>query len=254
MTSDVQADGIGVLRLNNPPMNALSTDLLNALCDRATELTADTNVRAVVILGGERAFAAGADIANFGGAQEGAIVARAFRAAFDAIAALPQPVIAGVRRFALGGGCELALAADLRVAAEDAVFGQPEILLGIIPGAGGTQRLARLVGVGRAKELIYTGRTVKAEEALAIGLVNRVVANDVLETETLAWAAQLAAGATDAIRRAKRCIEGGWDASLSDGLDLEEGEFIDVFTTEDAAIGLESFRTNGPGKATFVGR
>lgn len=254
VTCEVHDNGVGVLRLNSPPMNALSIAVLNTLRDQAQSLRDDRSVRAVVVFGGEKAFAAGADISNFGGPQEGAAVARAFREAFDVLGSMPKPVIAGVRRYALGGGCELALTADLRVAAEDAVFGQPEILLGIIPGAGGTQRLARLIGVGRAKEMIFTARQVKADEALAIGLVNRVVPAAELETETLAWAAELAAGASDGLRRAKHCIDEGFDLPLSEGLDVEEGEFVDVFGTEDAAIGLESFRAHGPGKATFVGR
>lgn len=251
---EVHDTGVGVLRLQNPPMNALSIALLNELRDRAVELREDPAVRAVVILGGDKAFAAGADISNFGGPTEGAAVAAAFRGAFDVIANLPQPVIAGIRKYALGGGCELALTADLRIASEDAVFGQPEILLGIIPGAGGTQRLARLIGVGRAKEMVFTGRQVKAEEALAIGLANRVVPPEDLESSALAFAAELAKGATEALRRAKHCIDAGLDVPLSDGLDQEAAEFIDVFRTEDAAIGLESFRTKGPGKAGFIGR
>ncbi|MGZ4797854.1 MAG: enoyl-CoA hydratase/isomerase family protein, partial [Acidimicrobiia bacterium] len=178
----------------------------------------------------------------------------AFRRAFDGIAAIPRPVIAGIRGFALGGGMELALACDLRVAADTARLGQPEILLGIIPGAGGTQRLPRLVGPARAKELIWSGRQVKAAEALAIGLVDRVVPADEVEATALAWATELAGGAVAAMGLAKRAIDEGLDGSLARGLDLEAHAFVEVFGTEDARTGVASFLEHGPGKATFAGR
>jgi enoyl-CoA hydratase len=163
-------------------------------------------------------------------------------------------VIAAVSGFALGGGCELALACDLRIASDKARFGQPEILLGIIPGGGGTQRLARLVGPSRAKNLVLTGRQVGADEALRIGLVDEVVAPDDLHDRACGLAAELAGGAVAAQGLAKRAIDRGLQGSLSAGLDLEQELFSEVFTTEDARIGVASFLEHGPGKATFLGR
>jgi enoyl-CoA hydratase/carnithine racemase len=163
-------------------------------------------------------------------------------------------VIAAVSGFALGGGCELALACDLRIASERARFGQPEVLLGIIPGGGGTQRLARLVGPSLAKELILTGRQVGADEALRIGLVNEVVAPDELHDRAFALAAELAAGAVVAQSLAKRAIDQGLETTLADGLALEQDLFVETFATEDARIGVASFVEHGPGKARFVGR
>jgi enoyl-CoA hydratase len=172
----------------------------------------------------------------------------------NALADLPRVTIAAIAGYALGGGCELALACDLRFAADSARLGQPEILLGIIPGGGGTQRLARLVGPSRAKDLIFTGRHVPAEEALAMGLVDRVVpAGELLET-TLGYAAELARGPVMAHGLAKRAIDRGLDITLDGGLQLEQQLFVEVFTTEDSRIGVASFREHGPGKATFTGR
>jgi enoyl-CoA hydratase len=170
------------------------------------------------------------------------------------LAAIPRATIAAVNGFALGGGLELALACDFRVCAEDARFGLPEVLLGVIPGGGGTQRLPRLIGVSRAKELIFTGRQVRAEEALAIGLVNRVVAPDDVLEAALAWAAQLASGPLVAHALAKSAVDRGLEGTLAEGLVLEQEAFTTVARTEDAARGIRSFSENGPGKATFVGR
>ncbi|MGZ4711818.1 MAG: enoyl-CoA hydratase/isomerase family protein [Acidimicrobiia bacterium] len=247
-------DGVVEVRLNRPPMNPLSHALLTALGDVAADLGGDPAVKAVVVLGSEKALAAGADIKEFGDQKAARTIGLAFRRAFDGIAAIPRPVIAGIRGFALGGGMELALACDLRVAADTARLGQPEILLGIIPGAGGTQRLPRLVGPARAKELIWSGRQVKAAEALAIGLVDRVVPADEVEATALAWATELAGGAVAAMGLAKRAIDEGLDGSLARGLDLEAHAFVEVFGTEDARTGVASFLEHGPGKATFAGR
>jgi len=156
-----------------------------------------------------------------------------------------------VSGFALGGGCELALACDLRIASTRAKFGQPEILLGIIPGGGGTQRLARLVGPSRAKDLILSGRQVGAEEALAMGLVNRVVAPDELDDAALGWATDLAAGPLDAMAIAKRVIDDGLEGDLDAGLQIEQDGFVEVFATGDATIGVRSFLEHGPGNASF---
>jgi enoyl-CoA hydratase/carnithine racemase len=247
------ADGVAVVRLDNPKVNALSTELLRQLESAANALT-DDPPGAVVITGGDRLFAAGADISEFGGPDEARVVGAAFQQALDAVAAIPRCVIAAVSGFALGGGCELALACDLRIASERAKFGQPEILLGIIPGGGGTQRLARLVGPSRAKELILSGRQVGADEALRIGLVNEVVAPDDLHDRACALAAELAAGAVVAQGLAKRAVDRGLQVSLAAGLELEQLLFAESFATEDARIGVASFLEHGPGKAQFTGR
>jgi enoyl-CoA hydratase len=244
-------DGVAVVRLDNGKVNALSTALLGELADVAADLTADPP-GAVVVTGSERMFAAGADIGEFGGPHEATRVGNAFRAALDAVAAIPRATIAAVAGYALGGGCELALACDLRVCAPSSRFGQPEILLGIIPGGGGTQRLPRLVGAARAKDLILTGRQVDAEEALRIGLVDRVADDPFAEAR--AWAAELAAGPVAAHALAKRAIDLGLDGTVGDGVQLEHELFIEVFRTDDARIGVESFREHGAGKARFTGR
>jgi enoyl-CoA hydratase/carnithine racemase len=247
-------DGVAVLRLNRPPLNPLSRALLGQLTTLATELAGDPAVKAVVLVGSDRALAAGADIDEFGGAAEARLVAAGFRAAGDALGAIPRPVIAAISGYALGGGLELALACDLRIASVSARVGQPEILLGIIPGGGGTQRLSRLVGPARAKELIWSGRQVRADEALAIGLVDRIVPAEELESAALAWAASFASGAVVAMGHAKRAIDEGFGLPLGAALDLEAACFADSFVSEDAATGIASFKEHGPGKATFSGR
>jgi enoyl-CoA hydratase/carnithine racemase len=246
--------GVVVVRLQNPPMNALSQELLRQLRDVGRKLGADASVKAVVVAGGEKAFAAGADISEFGDQDAARAISQGFREAFDAIAAIPRPVIAAIRGYALGGGLELALACDLRVAGEHSRLGQPEILLGIIPGAGGTQRLPRLVGPARAKEMIWSGRQVRAEEAHAIGLVDRVVPSGEEEHAAQHWARELAKGAVAAMGLAKRVIDEGLGRPVADGLDLEREAFVEVFGTEDAQTGVQSFLANGPGRAAFSGR
>ncbi|MCZ7534803.1 MAG: enoyl-CoA hydratase/isomerase family protein [Acidimicrobiia bacterium] len=248
------SDGVAVLRLNRPPMNPLSHALLDELGSAATAVSADPAVRAVVVGGSEKAFAAGADINEFEDQEAARRVGAAFRAAFDAVAGIPCPVIAAIRGYALGGGLELAMSCDLRVAADTARVGQPEILLGIIPGAGGTQRLPRLVGPARAKELVWSGRQVRADEALAIGLVDRVVASDEVEETAMRLAASFADGPAAAIALAKRAIDGGLDGPLPGGLDLEHECFVESFATDDARAGIASFLEHGPGKAKFTGR
>ena len=208
----------------------------------------------MVITGGDRIFAAGADISQFGDAAQAAVITAGFHRALDAVAAIPRFVIACVSGYALGGGCELALACDYRIVSERAVFGQPEILLGIIPGGGGTQRLARAVGASRAKELCLTGRQVKADEAFRIGLADEVVAGDQLNDRCLALAAEVAQGARVAQAIAKRTIDAGLSMPLADGLLLEQRSFAEVFDSEDSTIGVQSFLAYGPGKATFTGR
>jgi enoyl-CoA hydratase/carnithine racemase len=246
--------GVVALRIDSPPLNALSGAVLEELQSAGRELAGDPGVKAVVVLGGAKAFAAGADISEFGGQTEAREIGRKFRDAFDGVAAIPRPVIAAINGVALGGGLELALACDLRIAADNARVGQPEILLGIIPGAGATQRLPALVGPARAKELIWSGRQVKADEALALGLVDRVVPAGELEEAALAWASSFASGAVAAMSLAKRVIDAGLDHPLEYGLQLEAEAFIEVFGTEDAATGVRSFLEQGPGKAKFAGR
>jgi enoyl-CoA hydratase len=247
-------DGVVLVTLNQPPMNPLSQAALGALAGVADELRADNTVKAVVVTGaGEKAFAAGADINEFGDQGTARTIAIGFRKAFDAVAAIPRPVIAAVRGYALGGGLELALACDFRVVGEKSRLGQPEILLGIIPGAGGTQRLPRLVGPAHAKRIIFSGHQVHAPEALAIGLADQVVPDHEVLDAALHWASELAKGAVVAMGLAKRAIDQGLESSLPSGLDLEADAFAGVFGTKDATIGVQSFLEHGPGKAKFTG-
>jgi enoyl-CoA hydratase len=245
-------DGVAVVTLNNPKVNALSQAVLAELHAVALELTEEPP-GAVVVTGGERIFAAGADISEFGDADRGRAITEGFHRALDAVAGIPRFVIAAVSGYALGGGCELALACDYRIVGERAVFGQPEILLGIIPGGGGTQRLSRVVGASRAKEMIITGRQVKAEEAMRIGLADELVPGDTLHARALELAAQVANGALQAQALAKRAIDEGLDTDVAAGLRLERGLFELVFNTDDSQIGVQSFLANGPGHAEFTG-
>lgn len=250
------ADGVGTIRLDRPKMNAISLQVqaeLRAVCAEATERD---DVRAVVVYGGERLFAAGNDVAEMSEMSYADMVraTRGVSAAATAIADIPKPTVAAVTGYALGGGCELTLACDIRIAAETATFGQPEVLLGIIPGAGGTQRLARLVGPSKAKDMIFTGRFVEADEALAIGLVDKVVPADEVYTEAVAWASQFKGAAALALRAAKECIDRGLEVDINTGLAMEQQQFAGVFATEDRVIGMASFLASGPGKAQFVGR
>lgn len=253
VTCERRADGVALVRLDRPKMNALNAELLAQLEAATKELAAEPP-GAVVVWGGERIFAAGADISEFGGSDGAGMVGGMFRSALDALAAVPRPTIAAINGYALGGGCEIALACDFRVVADNAKLGQPEVLLGIVPGGGGTQRLPRLIGPARAKELLYTGRQVGAEEALRIGLADRVVpAAEVLDA-ALAWAGELATGAVVAQGLIKRAVDEGLDGPLAAGVALEHELFVEVFGTEDARIGIRSFLENGPGQATFTGR
>jgi len=248
-----RSDGVAVVTLNSPKVNALSTALLARLHDVARELTTNP-AGAVVITGGDRLFAAGADISEFGGPSEAKTIGAAFHAALNAVAAIPSFTIAAVSGYALGGGCELSMACDYRIASSKAVFGQPEILLGIIPGGGGTQRLPRIVGASRAKEIMATGRQVKAEEALAIGLTNEVVEPDALMARALELATTIASGATVATRLIKQAVDQGIETDLASGLALELQLFEEVFHSTDSQVGVASFLEHGPGKATFTGK
>lgn len=245
-------NGVELIRFNRPPYNALSAELLAELADHVEALAADTDLKAVVLTGNEKAFAAGAEISQI--LPETDRLIGNFRRAFDGLAAVPRPVIAAVSGIALGGGLEAALACDLRLAAENARLGVPEMLLGAIPGAGGTQRLSRVIGASRAKEMIWSGRQVRAAEALAMGLVDRVVPVEGHLDAALEWAASFASGAVVAMGLSKRAVDGGLDLPLAEGLDLERVIFDQVLATEDATTGITSFFENGPGKATFSGR
>jgi len=248
-----ERDGkVVILRLRRPPVNALSQGLLAELRDAVDALAGDLP-GAVVITGTDRVFSAGADVTEFGGSERAAEVAASFATVLDAIAALPRATVAAIAGGAFGGGLELALACDFRVVARGARLGQPEILLGIIPGGGGTQRLARLVGPARAKDLVLTGRYVSADEALGMGLVDRVAEPERLESEALEFASRLAAGAVVAQGMAKRAIDDGLGLPLAEGLSLERELFAKAFATRDAEIGVSSFLAGGPGKAEFVG-
>ncbi|WP_415951682.1 enoyl-CoA hydratase/isomerase family protein [Streptomyces sp. KLOTTS4A1] len=246
--------GVGTIRLDRPPMNALDVATQDRLKELAAEATSRDDVRAVVLYGGEKVFAAGADIKEMQAMDHTAMVlrARALQEAFTAVARIPKPVVAAVTGYALGGGCELALCADYRIAADNAKLGQPEILLGLIPGAGGTQRLSRLVGPSRAKDLIFTGRMVKSDEALTLGLVDRVVPAAEVYEQAHAWAAKLAQGPAIALRAAKESIDQGLEADIDTGLAIERTWFSALFATEDRERGMRSFVEEGPGKAKFL--
>ncbi|HEV7647850.1 MAG TPA: enoyl-CoA hydratase-related protein [Actinophytocola sp.] len=248
--------GIGTIRLDRPPMNALNKQVQEEIRAAAHEASGREDVRAVIVYGGEKVFAAGADIKEMADMSyvDMADRAGALSSSFAAVAEIPKPTVAAVTGYALGGGCELALCCDRRVAGDNAKLGQPEILLGIIPGAGGTQRLARLVGPSKAKDIVYTGRFVDANEALAIGLVDEVTAPDDVYEAARRWAGQFATGAARALAAAKAAIDGGLDGDLASGLRLESHVFAALFATEDQKTGMRSFVENGPGKATFSGK
>jgi enoyl-CoA hydratase/carnithine racemase len=249
-------NGVATIRLDRPKMNALNAQVQEEFHDAAHAVRRDSEIRAVVIYGGERVFAAGADVKEMAELSYAEMVTRSadLHRCFSAVARIPKPVIAAVTGYALGGGCELAMCADFRVAADNAKLGQPEILLGIIPGAGGTQRLTRLVGPAKAKEIVFSGRFVDADEALAIGLVDRVVpAAEVYDT-ALAWARTFVGGPALALRAAKEAIDRGLEVDLDTGLEIERMAFAALFATEDQKAGMRSFVESGPGKATFTGR
>ena len=253
---DADDPAVAVIRLDRPKINALNAQVQREIGAAAAEVAADDSVAAAVLYGGERVFAAGADIKEMAGMgfADMAAHSRTLQASFTAVAEIPKPVVAAITGYALGGGCELALCADFRVAAEDAKLGQPEILLGVIPGAGGTQRLPRLIGPARAKDLIFTGRHVPADEALRIGLVDRVVPAAEVYSAAVAMAARYAGGPSAALRAAKEAVDRGLEADLGTGLEIERVQFAALFGTEDQKIGMRSFVENGPGKAEFTGR
>jgi len=249
-------DGVATLRVDRPKMNALDIATQEGIRAAAGAAADDPAIAAVIVWGGERVFAAGADVKEMAQMSHKEMVARSagLQSSLGAVAAIPKPVVAAVTGYALGGGCELALCADLRFIADSARFGQPEILLGIIPGMGGSQRLTRLVGLSRAKDLIFTGRHVDADEALRIGLADRVLPAAEVYPAAFEWAAAFVGGPSLALAAAKSAIDFGADASLATGLEIERQHFASLFATEDRSLGMNSFVALGPGKATFVGR
>lgn len=250
------ADGIALITLAHPPVNALSRAMQEELRAVAHDVTGREEVEAVVFTGSERVFAAGADIKEMRAMPYSQMLteARALQSAFGAIAAIPQPTVAAVTGAALGGGMELALCCDRRIVDEKAKLGQPEILLGIIPGAGGTQRLTRLVGPAAAKDLVLTGRTVTAAEALELRAVEEVVPNGTATDRAMEWARQFVGGPRMALRAAKEAVDLGIETDLETGLGIERALFAGLFATEDREIGMQSFMDDGPGQAKFVGR
>jgi enoyl-CoA hydratase/carnithine racemase len=247
---------VATIRLDRPKMNAVNAQLRDELAEAARAADADPAVRAVILYGGERVFAAGADIKEMAEMSYAAMTehCRALQDSLNTVARIGAPVVAAITGYALGGGLELALCADFRVAGESAKVGQPEIQLGVIPGAGGTQRLPRLIGPSRAKDLIFTGRHVKADEALAIGLVDKVVPDDQVYDAAKEMAAQYAEGPAVALRAAKEAVDAGLEVDLTTGLEIERLHFAGLFATEDQKIGMRSFVEDGPGKAKFTGR
>ncbi|MCD9199212.1 enoyl-CoA hydratase/isomerase family protein [Aeromicrobium wangtongii] len=248
-------DGVGTIWLERPKMNALNAQMQGELGEIAREADARDDIAAVVVYGGERVFAAGADVKEMATLTYAEMVSRAhgIQAFTRELAAIGKPTISAITGFALGGGCEVALATDVRFAADNAKLGQPEILLGIIPGAGGTQRLSRLIGPAKAKDIIFTGRFVNAEEALAIGLVDQLHPADEVYAKAVEWASQFVGGPALALRAAKGAVDRGLEVDLQTGLEIERAEFTGLFATDDRTAGMTSFVENGPGKATFTG-
>lgn len=249
-------DGIAVLTLHRPDkLNALNAELRARLREAFDALATDDDVRVVVIHGsGEKAFVAGADITEFAARtamEQREVYTR--RRIYETVADFPKPVIAAVHGFCIGGGSELALACDVRVADRTARFSQAEIRIGLIPGGGGTQRLARLVGPARAKDLVFSGRHVKADEALAIGLADKVVPAAEVYEAACSMVRRYVGGPAFALRAAKDAIDRGLETDLESGLEIERMLFAGLFATKDRATGMRSFIEDGPGKATFEG-
>ena len=246
--------GIGTIRLDRPPMNALNAEIQHGLIAACREAAERRDVSAVIVWGGEKVFAAGADIKemetmSYTDMVEHSALLQDFT---KALARLPKPTVAAITGYALGGGCEVALACDFRIAADDARLGQPEILLGIIPGAGGTQRLARLVGPAKAKDLVFSGRFVKADEALAIGLVDAVVPAAEVYASAVELLKPYLNGPALALRAAKLAIDGGLSTDLASGLAWESQLFAGLFATDDRIEGTTAFVEKR--KPKFTGR
>ncbi|HVN95544.1 MAG TPA: enoyl-CoA hydratase-related protein [Syntrophorhabdaceae bacterium] len=240
-----KVDNVGIIRLNRPPVNPLSAKSYLEIYDAICEFDNDSAVGAVIITGnGDKAFAAGLDVKDVMGKSVSEILDFAWtapRKAFDKLTGMAKPTVAAVFGLALGGGCEVAICCDMRIASEDAVFALPEINLGIMPGSGATQRLPRLVGLARAKEMLYTGDNINAAEAYRIGLVNKIVPKDKLMEEAMAMARKLAAKPRAALGLIKKCVDSGLDMDLSSGLTMEMNAFAIAFTSEDGREGVNAF-------------
>jgi enoyl-CoA hydratase len=233
---------VGLITLNRPEaMNALNVTILSELMDALEAFDADENVGAMVVAGSEKVFAAGADIKDMAEASEEQMRQSPFIGTFDRIREIKKPVIAAVSGWALGGGCELAMSCDMIVASEKAKFGQPEITIGVIPGAGGTQRLTLAVGKAIAMEMVLNNRTLSAEEALQFGLVNRVVPVESYLDEALLLAEEVAGRAPLAIRAGKAAVNAVFEGSLTDGLSFEKQLFYSLFATADQKEGMRAF-------------
>ncbi len=233
---------VGLITLNRPQaLNALNAALLAELNEALAAFDADSAIGAIVIAGSERAFAAGADIKSMANASEAEMRSSPFIASFDNIRSIKKPVIAAVSGFALGGGCELSMACDMIVASESAKFGQPEVTIGVIPGAGGTQRLTHAVGKALAMEMALNNRTLSAAEALQHGLVNRVVPVERFLDEALALASEIAARAPLAVAAAKAAVNAAFELSLTNGLADERERFFQLFSSQDQKEGMAAF-------------
>lgn len=240
-------DSVAILTLNRPEkLNALSPEMLKSVAEALESLDADQAVRVIVLHGGERAFAAGADIEAMAKASPVDIYLRNTRVFWQRIWAIDKPVIAAVNGVAFGGGCELAMGCDLIVAGESARFGQPEIKLGIMPGAGGTQRLARAIGPYRAMEMVLTGEPISAKEAYAAGLVNRVVTDDKVLDEALALAKVIAERPAMAVRLARKALRYGIERTMLEGMEIERRNYRLVYDTEDQKEGMQAFLEKRP--------
>ncbi len=250
------ADGIATIRIDKPKMNPLDASIQDAIAAYAAEVDAREDVAAVIVYGGERVFAAGADIKEMQQMSYVDMVARAKHVGgfATAVARIGKPTVAAIEGYALGAGCELALACDFRYAGRNAKLGQPEVLLGLMPGAGGSQRLPRLIGPARAKEMIFSGEHVGAEEALRIGLVDLVVEPGTVYEAARERMSRYVGAASVAIRHSKEAIDRGLAVDIDSGAAIEAMLFAGVFATKDAQTGMVSFIENGPGKARFEGK
>ena len=235
-------DGYALVRFNRPEvLNAINIRMMTELVAVLEELDADPGIRCIVLTGGEKAFAAGADIREMADATAVEMLLRDQFARWDRIRRIRTPIIAAVSGFALGGGCELAMTCDMIIAAEGARFGQPEINIGVMPGAGGTQRLTRAVGKAKAIEMVLTGRMITADEALRWGLVNCVVPAEALLDEARAWAREIAQKPPLAVRLAKEAVLKAFDTTIEGGLEFERKNFYLLFASEDQKEGMKAF-------------
>jgi enoyl-CoA hydratase len=242
-------EGVGLVRPNRPKaLNALNLTVMREVVEAAASMDADTEIGAIVITGSERAFAAGADIAQMAPLSYSEVVARDLFAGWDALTRVRTPLIAAVAGYALGGGCELAMLCDILIAADTAVFGQPEIKLGVIPGIGGSQRLTRAVGKAKAMDLCLTGRNMPVDEAERAGLVSRVVPADRLLNETLELARTIAAMSRPAAVAAKEAVNAAFETTLAEGVRYERRTFHATFATEDQKEGMAAFLEKRPAR------